>query len=198
MGPAYVNQFGRKPSRGLRPWLLLPKVLCVAGYLGGLAAALTLYLASNLPSLGPADPRRLWTIHLLGRLFIYLIVPSLLGVLLFGLALLLQHPLIFLRMRWLQFKLIAVAILIPSAHLYLRSRLLLLRQSATDHLPNPTAERQFLTGLIITLAASIALVLLARFKPRLGQNWARTYAGIQTVHHEHPESAGSGEKEHSV
>ncbi len=66
------NQFGRKGGRGLRPWLLLPKMLAVGLYLGGLAAATLLRWAR---------PEDVETTHLLFR---RLILPALWLALIFG------------------------------------------------------------------------------------------------------------------
>lgn len=170
------NLHGRKPGRGIRPWILLPKVLFVAFYLGGLAATLVVWLYSNFASLPLADPRRLWTLNLVGALIEFFVVPALLGALLTGLLLLLQHPRQFLRMRWLIVKLVALALLIPSAHLYLSSRLALLRHDALHQTANSVSPSQVTCGLALVLAASSAIVILGRLKPRLGQNWARSYA----------------------
>ena len=38
--PPYTNIFGRKPGRGVRPWLLIPKVIAVATFVGGYVATI--------------------------------------------------------------------------------------------------------------------------------------------------------------
>lgn len=87
-----------------------------------------------------------------------------------GVALLMQHPRQFLRLRWLMVKLIALAGLIPAAHLWSSTRLHLLRLGA-----GPDVARQFFWGLVVIFIASSGIVILARLKPRLGQNWARDF-----------------------
>lgn len=170
------NIHGRKPGRGARPWLLLPKLIFVAFYLGGLAATVALWLISRFPALHPSDPKRLWTLNLVGNLLEFFVVPALLLAIIMGLALLLQMPRLFLRMRWMIVKLISLFLLIPASHFYLSSRLALLRQAFLNDTSDPTLERQFTWGLLAALAGSTWIVILARLKPRLGQNWARTYA----------------------
>lgn len=162
------NRFGRRGGRGLRPWLLLPKVVAVAFYLGALAAALVVCIGGA--SLSPADPRYRWTLETLGVLFRYLIVPALVMSLAFGVALLLQHPREFLRMRWLLAKLTSIAIVVPAGHLYLSSRLHMARQADA-----PGVMNRFTIGLLIVLLSSVLIALVGRHKPRLGQNWARSY-----------------------
>ncbi len=163
------NRFGRHPGRGLRPWLLLPKILCVSLYFGSLASATLTWLTSSFTSLPPSDPRRLWLLSLIGHLMIYLVIPSLLGAIVFGIALTLQHPRILLRQRWLQVKLLSLAILIPSAHWFCSTRVDLLRTA-----PNNTAAHQLTLTLLLTLLGSAWIILLGRLKPRLRQNWSKS------------------------
>lgn len=175
MPQAYINQFGRRPGRGIRPWLLIPKVIAVALYIGGLGAVLVFWLTSNFSTLGKQDPQRLFILNQINHLMVYLVVPSFLLAMVSGILLLLQHPRQFIRMRWLQVKLLALAILIPSAHSFCSSRMALLRSAYNGHTVNDTAARQFTWGLCLTLLGSITIVILGRLKPRLGQNWANAY-----------------------
>jgi len=174
----YANRFGRRGGRGIRPWLLVPKVIAVCIYIGSLASATAIWLASDFPALAPNDPHRLWVMNLVGRLVMYLVVPALLAAMAFGVALFLQHPRQFIRMRWLIVKLISLAILIPSAHAACSSRLAILRRAFEQSTADDAAAWQLAAGLLITLAASIWIVILGRLKPRLGQNWARTFKAM--------------------
>lgn len=176
MGEVIENRFGRRPGRGLRPWLLMPKVIAVAIYLGTLAATLGIWLAGDLRAMDAADPRRLWTIEQVSWLTRFLTVPALLLAMALGASLLLQHPRQFLRMRWLQVKLLSIAIVIPSAHFYCSSRLAQLRQAAAMQQIDDVGATHLTCGLACALAGSIWIVILGRLKPRLGQNWARSYA----------------------
>lgn len=171
----YPNRYGRRPGRGWRPWLLLPKVMAVALYVGGLAAAAVIWFSSGFSSMAKGDPQRLWVIETIGRLMVWLVVPSLVLTLALGVALFLQFPRQFIRMRWLVVKLVSLAVLIPGAHLFLSSRLGLLREAFLQQTTNDWAASQFGWGLVATLVGSLWVVLLGRLKPRLGQNWARSY-----------------------
>ena len=134
------NRFGRQGGRGLRPWILLPKVIFVGLYLGSLAAALFGWTSSGFGALNKADPRRLWLLQQLSHLMLYVVVPCLLLALALGVALLLQHQRVLLRMRWLLVKLASLAILIPSAHLFARSRLTHLREAFAHQTTNDPAR----------------------------------------------------------
>jgi len=97
MSDGYTNKHGRTFTRGLRPYLLIPKVLCVAGYFGGLLAML---LVDNAQ-----------------RLHVWLVIPAAVGALALGVALLALQGTIMLRMRWLQVKLMLVILVIVGGHL---------------------------------------------------------------------------------
>ncbi len=163
--PTFINRFGRRQTRGIRPWLLLPKVILIGIVIGSLASALVLWACVR--GLASADPRRAWTIYLLGRIF-RMIVPVLLTTLGLGVALLLQHPRQFIRMRWLIVKLCALAVLLPCAHWFASTRLGLMKLG-----DNPAATTQFGIVVAIALAGVIVVAVLGRLKPRLGQNWAK-------------------------
>jgi uncharacterized membrane protein len=180
-----TNRFGRKGGRGVRPWLLIPKVIAVAVYVGGLAAVLGLWIASGFGSIPLGDPRRGLVIDLVSRLMIFVVVPGLLVAMILGVALLLQLPRQFLRMRWLQVKLVSLAVLIPAGHLFCSSRLAMLRH-ATDASTNASVAREFTLGLALSLGGSIWIVILGRLKPRLGMRY-------QNFHHALPPDAGRSE-----
>lgn len=170
-----TNRFGRRGGRGWRPWLLLPKVIAVGIYIGALASACVIWHSADFESLDAADPRRGWMIAQMRLLMVYLAVPALLAAMLLGIGLLMQMPRVLLRLRWLQVKLILLAVVIPTAHLFVSSRLRLVREALAQGRTDDVAAAQFGVGLILTLLGSILIVILARLKPRLGQNWARAY-----------------------
>lgn len=165
----YVNVFGRRPGRGIRPWLLIPKVLAVAVYLGGLAAATFIWISGGYTALPAGDPRRAWLLDLVGQLMVLLVVPALLAALTLGALLFLQYPGTFLRMRWIRTKLLTLLILIPAGHFWCRAQTQVLRDGQA------TAERQMIaanrlsTGMSATLAGSVFVVAIGRLKPRFGQ-----------------------------
>ncbi len=166
---AFVNQFGRRPGRGVRPWLLIPKLLAVAVYFGGLAAAAALWWDGGWGRLDKADPSRLLLVERVSVIFVRVVVPGLVAAMLLGTVLLWHHGRVLLRMRWLRLKLVMVAIGVPTMHLIMSSRLGQLRQAAVDHQVNDSAASQFTWALIVLIAWSLALIVLGRLKPRLGQ-----------------------------
>jgi len=72
--------------------------------------------------------------------------------------------------------LVKLAILIPAAHLFLYTRMELFRDAFAQRTANPKAEWQFAYGFAAVLAMSVFVLILARLKPRLGQNCAQCYA----------------------
>jgi uncharacterized membrane protein len=171
----YENRHGRRGGRGWRPWALLPKVCLVGLFAGGLAAAALIWLAGDFAALAPDDPRRAWLIEAVALLMRWLVVPALVGAMLLGVLLLLQHPRVLLKLRWLQVKLVLVAVLVPAAHLYCASRLAVLREAVLHEAAADAAARQLSLALLLSLAGALLIIILARHKPRLGQNWARAY-----------------------
>jgi uncharacterized membrane protein len=174
MGRVYVNRFGRRPGRGLRPWLLIPKLCAVSLYLGGLAAALAVWMNSRFATLERTDPRRLWTVDQVGALIRFLVVPSLLCAMVLGVALWLAHPREFSRRRWLQVKLISLALLIPAAHGYCYTRLAMLRTACRQQQDATCLSEQLTVALAVVLVGSLWVVALGRLKPRLGQSPVRS------------------------
>lgn len=170
-----VNVYGRKPGRGLRPWLLIPKVVAVAVYFGGLSACLLIYFADQalMPAGVGASPRLV--IEQVSLLFRFLVVPAVLVAAVFGAMLFMQHPAIFIRLRWLQVKLALLALGVPASHLYVSSRLAAVREALHAGHDPQQAYRQLTGGLIVLLLGSLGVIVLGRQKPTLGQNWARAF-----------------------
>lgn len=162
------NIQGRKGGRGIRPWLLIPKVLAVAVYLGGLAAVAMIWWFSDVAGARFDDPRRKIVLELISLLMTRLVVPALLLAIILGVVLLLQHPREFLRMRWLRIKLLALIVLIPAAHLYCRAQFLTLKDHALDPAEHASAGARFTIGLMLSVSAFAIVVAMARLKPRLG------------------------------
>jgi uncharacterized membrane protein len=175
MGRSYTNIHGRKAGRGIRPWLLLPKVIAVGLYLGALASTLVVWFSSDYLATDAGDPQRLAVLQTIRRLMLVLAVPALLTAMGFGVALLLQHPRQLLRLRWVRVKLATLAVLVPTAHWFLSSRLAMLREAYPAEQAPPAAQ-QLTWGLVLTLITSVSVIILGRLKPRLGQNWAVDFA----------------------
>ncbi len=141
----------------------MPKLICVCVAFGALVTGLTLWVTDPLPR---ADG----LLEIEHRIFSQIMVPAIIGAIFFGLMLLLQHPRIFVRLRWLQIKLAVVAIFLPVVHVWVSSQLLLL--SSPDAKGDSAT---FVAWLYITVITLVLLIVLGRQKPRLGQNWARDF-----------------------
>jgi len=179
----YKNIHGRCPGRGIRPWLLIPKVLAVAALFGGfLSASVTLHTAD------PGTPEQ-WTqlIQTVSHLFLRLIVPAVLSVIVLGLALLLQHPRVFLTRRWVQVKLLMLIVSLPTLHLTARGLLEQARRALENGQLDHTAQFMGRFTLVVDLAvvALACVIFLGRYKPRLGQK------PIQRHQQQESEPAGS-------
>ena len=166
----YVNIYGRKGGRGVRPWLLIPKVLCLSIFVGAYVAATVLWFYYRL---GYSD-RAVWPVRAVSVVFLSVIVPSLIATLLFGLLLFAQHPKVFITRRWLQAKLV-IAVALIGTHTIARGTFQSIKavvlddswQGATAEIETECAR--FSMCLIVGLAGAVLLVLLGRLKPRLGQ-----------------------------
>ncbi len=171
----YRNLHGRQWGRGIRPYLLLPKVVVVGTFGGGLVTVLVLGFAAPAP-----DSPDAWRAQadVISRAYVHVIVPALLGTLLMGMCLASTHFHAFIRMRWFQVKLLLVAVCVPALHLYMRGRSLALKgalQAPADLAAAAVARRQMLAGTIATLVFALVIVFLGRVKPRLGQDYGRTF-----------------------
>ena len=160
----------------MRPWWLIPKVLSVGVYYGGLVTAAVLWFTGPRRSMDKGDHILQW-IDQVGSVFRFVVVPAVSAAMVFGFLLLLQHPRVLIRLRWLRVKLVIVALFIPAAHVFLSSRLALLREAAAQSTIDYSAEWQFEMGLVAAIAISTLIVVLGRHKPKLGQNWAKAFAG---------------------
>ena len=174
-GKEYVNKHGRKAGRGLRPWLLIPKVLAAGTYLGILVATAAMWFMENGNIAAGAGMDQRQIVEFLSVMFRFVVVPVLLVALIFGVLLFLQHPMVFLRMRWLQLKLMLIVIFVPLSHFFMSSRLGILREACIEQKPWGGAENETSFGLIVVVLVTMLIIFLGRQKPRLGQNWAKTY-----------------------
>ncbi len=165
----YRNKHGRKPGRGIRPWLLLPKVLAVGMYFGGQAAVMTLWYCP--PRINIIRPSMTYAAFL----FSLLVLPALLVTDSFGILLLLQHPKLLLRQRWLQVKLALLALVLPAMHLFFVARFNTMGDENRLLADRLRAAEQLDWGLPLLLLATMGIIILGRLKPSLGQNWAKTF-----------------------
>jgi hypothetical protein len=159
-----VNQFGRKPGRGLRPWLLMPKIIGVAAYFGGVTAAAV--LAWLHPVRDADEARRLGQIVRL--VMVFAAVPGLLLAMACGVLLFLQHPGVFWATRWIRLKLALLLLGIPFFHIMTRDVVHSLRLAPDAALLDERMTR--LRWLLSGAAVMVMLVMiLGRHKPRLGK-----------------------------
>lgn len=165
--PTYKNKHGRLPGRGLRPWVLIPKILSIGALFGGFLAAAVI-LHSNQPK----TPEQWNTlIETVGTLFTHLIVPAVLCVILFGILLILMHFRVFLSMRWVQVKL--VLLLVSLAPLHFAGRWLIgharMALEAGDLDRVDVLMGRFTLTVDLAVLALIVVIVIGRHKPRLGQ-----------------------------
>lgn len=174
MSEVIVNKRGRKGGRGLRPWLLIPKVLAVGVYFGSVATCAVIYLSRDVAQTGRVIEQVSWLMR-------FMVVPALLTTATFGVLLLMQHPMVFLRLRWFQVKLAIVLTGVPTGHFFMSSRLAAIRAGVADGAADIPAAQQMGWGFVVLLCGSALLVFMGRYKPRLGQNWAKTFASIRAA-----------------
>lgn len=162
----HPNIHGRLWGRGLRPWLLMPKYFAVSLIIGGLFAIVILAVGSQFATM-PEQCRFAWT--LMVAIFRFQVVPGTILAALLGILLLLQHPIALLRMRWMLVKLAAVLLVVPGSHFYLSSRVIAFAEKGTS-------PAWLLPGVLLSLAGFVAIAILGRFKPRLGQAYRKQAA----------------------
>lgn len=169
MKRTFTNIHGRQFTRGARPWLLIPKILCVACYFGGLAGMLALLATAQ-------DRPGATATHAL-RLLNLVVTPAYIGAVVFGIVLAAQHGRLMWRMRWLQVKVIIALAVLAAPHFVLREALGGAQAIARD--AEPAAMQHHLSTAAWSTTAAIvlagAVIWLGRHKPRLGQSIAAVH-----------------------
>ncbi|MEX2670492.1 MAG: hypothetical protein WD294_00140 [Phycisphaeraceae bacterium] len=157
----YQNIHGRTGGRGLRHWLLIPKLLGIATYFGGLVAAAAIILVFKPETAGQ------WRdlTQVLRAIFVFAAIPGLTVAMICGLLLLRQHNWALWRMRWMKIKLAILLITLPVLHLFMSGRLERIRETGEGG----TAMTQFNIGLTVAIVTAIVVIVLGRHKPRLRQ-----------------------------
>lgn len=171
------NVHGRRWGRGIRPYLLTAKIVGVAMFFGGLVSVLVLVLLPERP-IGEAGWLQLS--DQVRRAHVWVIIPGLVVAMAAGLLLLASIWRALIRMRWFQVKLALVVVCVPTLHLVMSSRSLALRSAISEHEPACEYERlcgQLIAGTLAALVFALAVMVLGRVKPRLGQDYGRTFAG---------------------
>jgi len=173
----HENLHGRRQGRGLRPYLLIVKLFAIAVCVGTLTAVLALVFLHS----PPADSRA-WEFELLilGRAYRLLVIPSLGVAILMGLLLWKDHPIVFLRMRWLQTKLLVIVLCLPTLHvlmhLWMQRLTKLIPPDGDEALAEALTIRERLVGgSAAALSVAVILIILGRIKPRLGQDYGKTF-----------------------
>jgi uncharacterized membrane protein len=164
-----ANQHGRKAGRGLRPWLLIPKLLCIGMVFGGFVAAAVLAITTTAKT--PAEFATL--LDAIGHVVVWCVVPGLIGSILFGAMLWWQHPKELGSRRWLHVKLFIVAAILPAMHVWVSGMMDEMRDETAAAQPagwrRPELWGQFRFGVVLAIVVVIGLIILGRHKPRLGQ-----------------------------
>jgi uncharacterized membrane protein len=158
--------------------LLLPKVIAVAVCFGSLAAALYLWTTGD----GEAA-----TLGLVSNLLARVTAPALIAAAGLG-ALLMVEPgmKVMLRQRWLQVKLLALSVGIPGMWVWIARALW--RAQPGGAVVDRAAWWNVTAALAVALAASLAVIVLGRHKPRIGQNWAKALAQARLRRGAHTDS----------
>jgi hypothetical protein len=174
-----VNIHGRRPGRGLRPYLIVAKLVCVAAFLGGLMTLLATTLAEPPPQSQEAWAHRA---EYIGRIYRWVIVPGVTGAEVVGVLLFVSIWRVMLRMRWFLLKAALIIVCMPTLHVLTRHQLAGLRMAAladsATALP-PEIQMAIWAGAAFSLVLGILLLVLGRIKPRLGQDYGRTFASTK-------------------
>jgi len=170
------NIHGRRWGRGFRPYLIVLKLLCVAAYTGGLMGLLAVAFQPGIPGDREGWRQLAGTLH---RAYAWVIVPGFVGAMAVGALLTASMARAMVRMRWFQVKVLLLVTVGPTLHVLLRGRLASFRHLVIegDNVEAMTsAYNQLLAGTVAGLLFGIILLALGRVKPRLGQDYGKTFA----------------------
>ncbi len=154
------------------------KLLGVATFLGGQILLLVILLQAS-PTNPAAGQQQANTIH---AAYVWVILPGLWLAMLAGLLLLLSIWKALLRMRWFVVKMLLVVLCLPMLHLYMRDRSVTLRtlvarqEDEGDAAAVLAVREQLCWGMGASIAFALTAAWLGRVKPRLGQDFGRTFA----------------------
>lgn len=165
MGTIYQNQFGRKPGRGWRPWLLIPKSLAVSLLLGGLVASAVYFRQIRLPETAEPTMRDVRRLAILRTIILCTVVPGSTAAVVLGSLLSLMHGRTFLRLRWWQIKTPLAILTMAAAHLWMASRLESLAEAWNHGQAAVHLQNQFAGGFVVIGILTILLIWLGRHKP---------------------------------
>ncbi|MFG0248881.1 MAG: hypothetical protein ACF8OB_08345 [Phycisphaeraceae bacterium JB051] len=167
----------RKPGRGFRPYLLIPKVLAMAVYFGAMVCAAVLWCQGiGCKPIEEIDAAVVMQQVLSVRfLIVYVGVPAMLLTMILGVLLWLEHPKTFLKLRWLRVKLLLLLLGVPGFHVLMASRLHHFREALESGTIEHSLKNQLTFGFVLLLIWSAIVIWLGRHKPRLWQNWAKDF-----------------------
>jgi hypothetical protein len=165
----------RRRGRGLRPWLIQAKFLGLVGVLGAAAAL-------GAMGVGVAPPTSMEGWLLLREAMRSIFWPCFFGGIILtslaGVALWLQHPREFTRMRWFRVKALLLAIGLPSLHLWSRGRITAFYEAIDEARVEelPALWHAATTAFLVALAVLFGISVIGRVKPRLGERvgWRAT------------------------
>lgn len=174
--PRARNIYGRRPGRGLRPYLIVLKILSVACFFGGLMAVLAGVLLGAEPQDVDGWRQQVSVVH---RIYSYVIIPGVAAALVLGTLLFSTIWQAMIRMRWFVVKMVLVLLAVPALHLYLRMRMLALKATLAQPHPDLSSAAdlrdELIAGTLLAIAFAVAAIILGRVKPRLGQDYGRTF-----------------------
>lgn len=171
-----MNQFGRRGGRGVRPYLIMLKIICVGLFLGGLASFLV--LAAGRPIGDSLESWREFS-DLAHRMYGRLIVPGVIGAEVAGVLLTASIWGVMIRMRWFQLKMLILLIGCPGLHVFMVTRLTAfdeMLKGGFDEAVAVSLRTQLLAGTAAAIVYALLMIWLGRIKPRLGQDYGRTFA----------------------
>jgi len=152
------------------------KIVCVGLFLGGLASFLV--LAAGRPVEAGSEQAEAFA-ALAHRMYARLIVPGVIGAELAGLLLTVSIWRVMIHMRWFQLKMLILLIGCPGLHVFMVTRLTAfdkMLQGGFDGTVAVNLHTQILAGTAAAIVYALLMIWLGRIKPRLGQDYGRTFA----------------------
>lgn len=169
-----VNIFGRRWGRGSRPYLLVAKLLGVAAFLGGQMAILAELARPMAADLIAWQNRS----EFLERVYPWVVLPGLFLAMASGFVLFISAWRAFIRMRWFVGKMLLFVAAGPILHLWTRSRVMRI-DAAGEPMSLESAgmlSSELRWAALAGIVFGAGLLILGRVKPRLGQDYGRTFS----------------------
>lgn len=156
--------------------MIMLKIICVGLFLGGLVSFLVL-AAGRSEEAGSEQAEEFAA--LAHRMYGRLIVPGVVGAEVAGLLLTASIWRVMIRMRWFQLKMLVLLIGCPGLHLFMVTRLTAFDEmfkGGFDEAVAVSLHTQMLAGTAAAIVYALLMIWLGRIKPRLGQDYGRTFA----------------------